>query len=324
MYKKWLVGFLFCVVTITSLIVKAQQRQPNGMILCECCGQPDCKCCGTEPPKRPPVQRIAECGFGRPIRVATVSNNRPFGWAEWVQGGATSYLVSKGYGVDVFEELAKKLQLRYQVFGYATDQEAINELKKGNVDLLIGVYTPEATIGRGASTIFPAFFLNTFSVFYRKDRAFDVQGLSSLNNKKGVIRRAENLYPLFFRRITDDMDISVDTTEGAFKKLLTGEIDYLIGSPYSIEAELRRYKLHNVIVSSSKQIFSAAMFMALTQATDCFKLRNILSDALSEYMKDPLRADKEVRKVIDAWGERFRDVPGMEIPDELKDEISKN
>ena len=89
--------------------------------------------------------------------------------------------------------------------------------------------------------------------------------MNSLRNKKGLIRRTENIYSVFSRHISEDMKIDLETTEGAFKKLLSGEADYLIGSPYSTEAELRRYKLHDEIIPSDKRIFSATMFMVLTR-----------------------------------------------------------
>lgn len=306
-YKTWMGIFLISTVIALPFVTSAKQqrRQANGVLLDEPVEE-----------KREEQVRVAECGYSRPIRVATTSNNRPFGWAEWIKGVGGNFLVSKGFGLDVFETLAKKLKLRYQVFGYTTDQEAINELKKGNLDLLIGIYTPSSTVGRGSATIFPAVFSNVFAVYYTKDRAFEVQNYASLNNKKGMIRRTENIYPLFSQHITDDMDISLETTESAFKKLLSGEADYLIGSPYSIEAELRRYKLHDQIISSDKGMFDATMFMVLTRATDCFKLRDILGQALEEYNSDPTRADRQIRKVIDDWGERFRNDPKLTVDNE--------
>lgn len=319
-YKILMIFLLIALGASLPFVASAKQQvKANGVLLCECCGQPNCECC-TETDTSSKTPKIAECGFSRPIRVATTSNNRPFGWVEWVRGGGGASLVSKGFGLEVFKELATKLKLRYQVFGYATDQEAINELKKGNLDLLIGIYTPNTTIGRGAMPIFPAMFKNVFTVYYPKDRAFEVQNYTSLNDKKGVMRRVENLYPLFSQHITEEMSISLETTESALKKLLNQEADYLIGSPYSMEAELRRYKLHEEIIPSDKTLLSATMFMVLTRATDCFKLKNMLGDALTEYNSDPKRADKQIRQVIDEWGERFRDAPGMKIPDRNSEE----
>ena len=304
-YKTWMGILLVSTALVLPFVTSAKpKRQANGVLIQE-----------TVEKKEEKQVRIAECGFSRPIRVATTSNNRPFGWAEWFRTVSGATLQSKGFGIKMFEEIAQKLKLRYQVFGYTSDQEAINAIKKGELDLLIGVYTPNSTVGRGAVTVFPAIFSNVFSVYYSKDRPFEVRGYKSLANKKGVLRRTENIYPLFSQHITDEMSVTLETTEDAFKKLLTGEADYLIGSPYSIEAELRRYKLHDRIVSADKGIFSATMFMVLTRATDCFKLRNMLGDAVEEYVSDPNKTDKKVREVIDEWGERFRDTPELKISD---------
>jgi len=255
------------------------------------------------------IVKITKCGFDRPIRVATTVNNRPFGWSEWM--GNKTTLIGKGYGVNMFREIAEELHLRFQVVGYNSDDEAISELKKGNLDLLIGVYTPDSTIGRNIVTVYPAIFSNVFAVYYRNDKAFDVDGFESLIDKKGVMRRSENIYPLFDTHLPEDVSISLETTEDAFKQLLSGEADYLIGSPYSVEAELRRYKLHRTIQNAPKAISQAALFMVLTSATDCWKLKDLLGKAIEKYVADPQKVDRNVRKIIDEWGERFREEPGM-------------
>ncbi len=263
--------------------------------------------------------RIAECGFSRPIRIATLFNNRPFGWAEYETSGGFTTIVSKGFGINMFEEIAKKLKLKYQVVGYTKDQQAINDIKRGRLDILIGVYNPSITVGQGARSIEPAIFTNVFAVYFLKDKAFEVKGFKSLQGRKGVIRRTENIYPLFQGNLELDTDVTLETTESAFQKVLSGEADYLLGSPYSIEAELRRFKLHNDIVPAKSGISSATMFMVVTRATDCFKMEKVFSDALKEYQKDPKKTERELRKVIDEFGERFRMNEKMTVPDKTEE-----
>ena len=227
-------------------------------------------------------------------------------------GGGTK-LVSKGFGIELFDALAKKLNIKYESVGYTKDEKAIIDLKRGNLDLLIGVYTPQQTTGKGTTAVFPAIFTNVFSVYSPKDNFFNAKGYSDLNHKKGLLRRSEHIYPLLSSHITEEMSISLDNTESAFKKLVSGEADYLIGSPYSVEAELRRYKLHEYILPAEKGIFESAMFMVLTRNTDCIKLRKMLGEAITEYQKNPKATDQLVRRVIDEWGERFRGNAGMDI-----------
>ena len=313
MHLKSVVGVCLIITSVVMLpfvtSAKSAKRHANGVLVCECCGQKNCECC--DEPKQEKTPQVAECGFLRPIRVATMVNNRPFGWAEWVQSSGKRVPISRGYGIDMFVEIAKKLKLRYQIVGYTKDQDAITDLKRGNLDLLIGVYTPASTIGKNVTPVYPAMFSNIFSVHYLKDKAFEVRGDTSLNNRKGMIRRSENLYPLFAARITPAMSISLETTESSFQKLLSGEADYLIGSPYSVEAELRRYKLQNDIVSSPKSLMQASMFMVLTNGTDCFKLKSLLGQGIEDYNADANHAHRELVRVIDEWGEQFKDAPKM-------------
>lgn len=317
-YKTWMGILLISTASVLPFVTSAKQprRSANGVLIDEPVVE-----------KKVEQTRIADCGYVRPIRVASTSNNRPFGWAEWFRTVSGTTLMSKGFGIDMFEEIAKKLKLRYQIYGYTKDQEAINALKKGDLDLLIGVYTPNSTVGRGSVTVFPAIFSNVFAVYFPKDRAFEVRGYNSLAGKKGMIRRTENIYPLFSQHITDEMSITLETTEDAFKKLLNGEADYLIGSPYSIEAELRRYKLHDRIIPAEKGMFDATMFMVLTRATDCFKLKDMLGAEIEAYNSVPNKANKQIRKVIDEWGERFRNTPAWgseEVQNKDEDDPNTN
>ena len=285
-------GILLLGICVPFWSVAREVFQPNGAIIEE----------EDEKPQET-IEHVSQCGFSRPIRVATTVNNRPFGWAEWLPN--QTVLTGKGYGIEMFIDIAQKLHLMYTIVGYSNDEEAIIDLKKGKLDLLIGLYAVDPSVEKNTATVYPAIFSNVFSVYYQKDRAFEFEDYTSLVGKKGVMRRSENIYPLFASR---QLPVTLETTEHAFKKLLSGEADYLIGSPYSVEAELRRYKLHKDIISAPKAIAQAAMFMMLTKATDCFKLKDILGQEIEKYNQDPAKMDAKIRQVIDEWGERFREV----------------
>ena len=326
MQLKSMVGVCLIVLSVAMLpfvTIAQSSKQPESNLVCECCGQKNCPCCKDKIVI--PQQRIAACGFSRPIRVATMVNNRPFGWAEKSYRDGKQAFVSKGYGINMFEEIAKKLNLRYVVVGYDKDQEAISDLKKGKLDLLVGLYNPTSTAGKNTMAVYPSMFPNVLGVYYLKENAFEVTGDESLKNKKGVMRRTENIYPLYSARITPDMSITLETTEDSFRKLLTGEADYLIGSPYSVEAELRRYKLHNKIVASPHKLMYASLFMVLTRVNDCFKLASTLGEGIKAYNANQAHVNQELNKVIDEWGKRFESMPGLEEKlAEKSEETDKN
>ena len=305
-----------CVVSIVPLMRHALAKtEANGIIMDE-----------EKEEVKERKRVIAECAYSRPMRVATFVSNPPFGWVErTVNAMGTEVLVSYGAGVRIFEDLAKKLGWRYIKTGYTSQTRAINALKRGELDLLIGVYTPNSlsTGTRGTIPVYPSFFQNIFTVYFPKDREFTVTSFESLEGKRGVIRHEENIYPLFLSHKTADMNlVQVNTAKKAFEMLMNDEADYLIGSPYSIEAELRRYKLHELFVSSDMVLLDANMFFVLTANTDCFRLRGILSSALDEYLKDPSRVNEIVRAEIDNWGERFREDEELTVKESKETETA--
>ena len=299
MNKKEIFGICLIVSAVVSFIpfisVAKPQQLPNGIIE----GDQD------EIVAQPKKVIIAECGFVRPMRVASFVSNPPFGWVE-VYGTANEY-VGHGFAIDFFDKIAKNLGIRYIPTGFVSYQKAITALKRGELDLLIGVYNP-GSIGRGSRAVYPSFFKNIFAVYYPNDRAFPAYSFASLEGKKGIVRREENIYPLFSRYMQEGMNLTVvNTAKKAFQMLMDGEADYLIGSTYSVEAELRRYKLYDDIVPADWIPLDANMFFVLTTNTDCFKLKDILSKEISRSIADDKQVQSDLIHVIDVWGERFRE-----------------
>ena len=300
MNKKEIFGVCLIVAAVVSLIPfisVAQPRQlPNGII------EGDQEEVITHKEKA-----IADCGFNRAMRVASFVSNPPFGWVEAHDGVAGKEYVGHGFALDFFDKIAKKLNIRYIPTGFTSYQKAITALKRGELDLLIGVYTP-GNVGRGSRPVYPSFFKNMFTVYYPNNRAFPAYSFASLEGKRGIIRREENIYPLFSRYIQEGMSLTlVNTAKKAFQMLMDGEADYLIGSPYSIEAELRRYKLYNDIVPADWVALDANMFFVLTTNTDCFKLKEVLSREISASLADEKQIRSDLINVINEWGERFRE-----------------
>ena len=52
--------------------------------------------------------------------------------------------------------------------------------------------------------------------------------------------------------------------------------------------------------------------MVLTRVTDCFKLASILGEGIKAYNANQAHVNQELNKVIDEWGKRFENVPGLE------------
>ena len=253
------------------------------------------------------------------IKVAGFISNPPFAWVEMVGEGDKSHLETFGYSYDVFKKIADKLGLKYVSTGFTSYEDSIGALKRGEVDLLLTTYLPEG-LGFGITPVYPAYFKNVFTVYFRTDKQRSFGSIDDLAKSKGIIRLEENIYKLFAnKKALSGLDLErVKTAKKAFEMLLDGDADYLIGSPYSTEAELRRYKLQGKIISSKVPLLDASLFFVLSSNTSCIKLRNLLSDEIKAYTAEG-NGVAEVMSGVDEWGERFRYDAGL-LPEEVKEE----
>ena len=270
------------------------------------------------------VSNIQEqgCGYTRPLRVAGMVGNPPFGWVERHDERPTKDLESYGLGRVILDKLAEKLRITYVSTGFLSYSQAIRALKRGDIDLFLGTYYRPQDLGAGTSIVYPGYFKNVFLVYFKKGKEIPVSSLTDLEGMKGIVRREEQVYPLIYQRLPLGINLTqVSTAKRAFEMLMNGEADYLIGSPYAEEAELRRYKLHEDIVLSSQVILSSNLFFVFTTNSNCRKLKEKFSKALQSEEFSASEMDVMVRSLINDWGERFREIPGLleEEKDEEKD-----
>lgn len=256
--------------------------------------------------------QLQGCGYSRPIRVAGMIGNPPFGWVVRHDESGSRDLESFGLGRQILDKLAEKLKISYVSTGFLSYNKAINALKKGDIDLLLTAYYRPQDLGAGTTILIPGYFRNVFTVYFKKGKEFPVKSFDDLEGAKGVVRREENIYPLIYQKLPKGADITqVSTAKRAFEMLMNNEVDYLFTSSYSAEAELRRYKLNDEIVSGSTVLFDPTLFFVFTTNSDCWKLKEKFSKALRDEDLSPARIEEMARNLIDEWGEKFRDDPGL-------------
>ena len=111
----------------------------------------------------------------------------------------------------------------------------------------------------------------------------------------------------------------------AFEMLMNEEVDYILASPYSLEGELRRYKMQNDIVSDGVVLGSATLFFAFSKNSPCYTLKEDFSSVIKEYNFSQKTLDGEIRELINEWGDRFRSdevlikTKNNTLPEDLKE-----
>ena len=265
------------------------------------------------------------CGYTRPLVVAGMIGNPPFGWVERHDERTTKDLESYGLGRLVLDKLKEKLGISYTSTGFLSYNRAIAALKRGDIDLLLAAYYRPQDLGRGTTILTPGYFRNVFTVYFKKGKEIPITSLTDLDGWKGIVRREENIYPLIYQKLPRGVNLTqISSARRAFEMLMNDEADYLIGSPYAVEAELRRYKLNDDIVSASQVLLDSNLFFVFTTNSDCWKLKEKFSEALNEEDFSAPQMEEMVHGLIDEWGEKFRDEPGLieETEETLSEEMT--
>lgn len=259
-----------------------------------------------------PDMKSKGCGYSRPLRVAGMIGNPPFGWVERHDERSTKDLESYGLGRTILDKLQRKLGISYVSTGFPSYNRTISALKRGDIDLLLAAYYRPQDLGRGTTILTPGYFRNVFTAYFKKGKEIPVTSLTDLEGWRGIIRREENVYPLIYQKLPRGINLTqVSTAKRAFEMLMNDEADYLISSPYTAEAELRRYKLNNDIVPASQVLLDSNLFFVFTTNSDCWKLKEKFSEALQEEEFSTPQIEEMVLKLIDEWGEKFRNEPGL-------------
>ncbi len=269
-----------------------------------------------EPPESElenPVEELKtdECGYGRPLVVAGMIGNTPFGWVERDMSREKSY-ISWGLGRVVLDKIASQLGIQYESTGYTSYKDAIRALRFGEIDVLLASYHTIKELGTGTKVAYPSYFKNVFVAYFKKGNEIDAKTFYDLEDKKGIVRREEMIYPLIYQQLPDRANVvQVSGAKRAFEMLLNGEADYLIGSPYSVEAELRRYKLLDDIVTAGGVLSEASLYFVFSLNSPCIKLMDKFSELIMKNDYSQVTLDGDIRQLIDYWGNRFRGNPGL-------------
>lgn len=250
-----------------------------------------------------------------PFKIIGFSHYPPFSWIESKQGIWGTEYYYEGVVVGAVKEALKNIHSEYLQEDYFEDAIQYQKaLLRGKEDLSFSsYYIDEAKSGQ--DYIYPAYFGNPFIVVSRLDKKIDVDDASGLKGLKGVIRNDEEIETLFRGILPTDTKLEVvpDAKE-AFVKLLSGEADFMITSPYAAEAEARRFKIRDKIHFGNKVLRHIKYFISFSKLSNCRKYKKIFEE---EFKKQPIIADKakmeeSIQKYIRLWEEKHKDEPPLE------------
>lgn len=255
-----------------------------------------------------------ECGYVDAIRVAGFVTNAPLGWVNVIPARPPrpETYENDGFGYEVFKKMAENKGMKVKNVGYTSYKEAMSDLRRGKVDVVVGSYFDKRILGNGVNLMFPSYFSNPIVPIFVKGKEKTINTWEDLRGLKGVVRQEENIYSLIFNQLPKDLQIEqVSGAKKAFTKLITGEVDYMLTGLYSGEAEVRRYKLLKEIHFPNKALFIPELFFVFSSHSECKALKKELEPELRKLKANEAEYKQMLIAHIDNWGMRFKDEPGL-------------
>lgn len=268
---------------------------------------------------------VYECGDKKPIRVAGFVTNPPFGWMDIISGNTLNQdrYVNDGFGYRLFLKMADEMNLKVEGVGFKSYHEAVNALKTGRIDVLLGAYYDKRVLGVGTSVLFPGYFSNPVVVVFLKGNERPVNSYEDLKGLKGVIRQEEGLYSLIYQGLPEGVQIEqVSGARKAYTMLLKGQADYMISSLYAIEAEIRRFKIADKVSITTKPLLSPELFFVFGTNSPCFVLKQMFAEKLTQEKQNQGDINQILFKQVDKWIERFRYAPPLAV--EISNGVGQN
>lgn len=303
LYGIAVMGLAFCII-VSTVFPAAAQRKPAQYAEQE-----------TQTSKTRKKKAPFACGYEQAIRVAGFVTNPPFGWVDVFPspvGSEQDLYLNDGYAYKLFEKMTKDMGLKIKNVGFLSYHDALRALKKGDVDVLTGAYYDSRTLGVGTKILYPSYFANPFTVFFKKGNEKQINSFADFAGLKGAVRQEELIYSLIWRNLPKGTDLKqVTGARQAFTMLMNGEIDFLLSSAYAGEAEIRRFKLMDDVTMSQVVLSAPELFYLFSTNSECVKLMPQYEKQLKKEKADATTVQKGVIDYIDTWGRRFADMPPL-------------
>jgi len=245
-----------------------------------------------------------------PFSIVVLRNYPPFSWTQINKENGREERM--GFILDAIEETIKEVNIetvRNQFFD--SFQQTQKAMLRGNAAFsFLSYYIDEAQSGQDYA--YPAYFGNPFIVVSRSSKAIEVSDLSDLKGLKGVVREEEGIEPLVRNTLPTDTKLEiVSGAETAFRKLLSGEVDYMLTSKYAAEAEARRFKVREILHFGNTALRHVKYFISFSKMSPCRSYKKIFSEHFKEKIKNKVEMEKNLQKHILLWADMHRDEPPL-------------
>lgn len=232
-----------------------------------------------------------ETYFDNAIKIAGLPDFPPFAYYE--DGKLLGALVQPT--IDIMKNQGVNIEYAPYREDFESPKVLLTYARSGEVELLAGAYA-NTTLFSGLAMLYPAAVTNPIHIITLYDKAEEnIRSEEDLANLRGVISTSEYYNDFILQKIKKMNVEFVDTPFEAYKKVIMGESDYMLGSLYYNRIMISRYGLGSYLTYSAQPVFKMPIFVAMSKVTPYLSL---YIEAFKEEFSKPEYAHKVKEEIV--------------------------
>ena len=215
----------------------------------------------------------------RELKITSFLDYPPFG-----EVVANDYDLPQMYTVyDQFiEDFAQK---NHYVTSYIFNKkykDLVMDILRGEIDLILGIYYDTEQY-KGIEYVYPSILNNPLAAVMMPNRINEVHTMDDLKNLKGGMDSREHLADYVTKAMKNYNVVYVDNSEELYRKLFTGEIDYVFTSYYYGIVQTSRLGIRNQISFTKQSLWDMPLFLGISKTS---MLRKSLYSTFTRMLKN--------------------------------------
>lgn len=242
------------------------------------------------------------CGGSKEVsyfRIAAFKKYPPFSWK--VQDEKTMERKYEGFVPEAVHKALNDIGISkiHEQF-YDSVDEMLQDAMLGRIDIIFTTFYDPKTI-KTLDLIFPAYFGNPIGLISRKE---DIVYEDQLSGKIGAIITTEGLNLMVSGMLpTDAKLVEVEDFNEAYKKLLSGEIDFIVAGKYAAMSEASALGIKDRITIPNENFKANKIFAGFSKVSRCHYFKEMFENAFKKYFEDKEASKNRMKKAIDDWAE---------------------
>ncbi len=195
------------------------------------------------------------------LRVVSFPDYFPFGYTSY---DSRNSLIFNSVFIDTLREYISLKDYRIEGMPFETLGKSLSALRENGADVFVGAYYASSDFNQ-LEFVFPAVLINPVHLMTTPDKIQKLHKLDDLKAMKGIYNKEEHLAD-YVREKLKEMNVEpVSSADEAYRQILTGEADFLLGSYYYNYGKTVEMGLKDYVSFSTQALWNMPMFIAISK-----------------------------------------------------------